>query len=78
MEQPGVSTPTDDKPKGGRPPLFDAPASVRFEIRLTPQQRADLAQVAADNNTTPTEVVRTAVNTYVEDYRDARLFKKRG
>ena len=55
-----------------RRPAFDAAATARVSIRLTPAQRRALTQVAQENRTDLTGVVREAVNVYVADYREAR------
>jgi len=61
----------------GRPRHFDDPASQRVTVRLTAAQRLDLKQVAADNRTNLTGVIRDAVASYVADYRDRPLFRRR-
>lgn len=46
------------------------------QIRMTPTEYRDLEQIARDNLKTPAEVIRDAVNEYVTDYRDRRLFSQ--
>lgn len=58
-----------------RPPRFDEPATTAIVIRVTPAQRRELQRVAADNRTNLTGVIRDAVNEYVADYRDSRVFR---
>jgi predicted DNA-binding ribbon-helix-helix protein len=54
----------------GRPRQFDEPASETIRVRVTPEQRTDLEQVARENNTNLADAIRQAVNDYVADYRD--------
>lgn len=54
----------------GRRPLFGEAATASVRIRLTPGQRADLDQMAADNHVTASDVIREALNEFVSDYRD--------
>ena len=46
-------------------------ATVWVGVRVTPAQRLDLKQVAAENGTNVTGVIREAVNEYVADCRSA-------
>ena len=46
-------------------------------FRITPSQRRDLFEVARENRTSATDVLRDAVNSYVQDYRERRLFRHR-
>lgn len=55
----------------GRPPIGDAPATVWVGLRMTPAQRLDLQQVAQQNHTDVTGVIREAVNEYIADCRTA-------
>ena len=45
-------------------------STKRLWIRLTSDERADLDQVAAENHLNVTDVLRLAVNTFVQDYRE--------
>jgi predicted transcriptional regulator len=54
-----------------RPCQFDEPASGAIRVRVTPEQRRALEQVARENNTDVSGAIRQAVNDYVADYRDA-------
>jgi Arc/MetJ-type ribon-helix-helix transcriptional regulator len=49
---------------------------VRLRVVLTAQEMGDLQQVASDNRVTISEVVREAVNEYVNDYRERRVFSR--
>ena len=53
-----------------RPRRFNEPASKAIRVRVTPQQRIELEQVARENQTDVSGVIRDAVNDYVADYRD--------
>lgn len=53
-----------------RPLKFGTATKQGIRIRLTAEQRRDLEQVARDNNTSLTGLIREAVNSYVADYRD--------
>lgn len=58
-----------------RPTEFEEPTTARICVRLTPTQRKDLEQVARDNGTDITGVIREAVNEYVADYQDRPVFR---
>lgn len=50
---------------------FDGgPATAAIRIRVTPEQRREIQQVATENQTTVADVIRLAVNTFVADYRE--------
>lgn len=49
---------------------------VRLRVVLTAREMGDLQKVAADNHVTISEVVREAVNEYVADYGERRLFTR--
>jgi len=53
-----------------RPTTFSTPATEAIRVRVTPEQRQELRQVAKENQTNVATVIREAVNTYVADYRD--------
>lgn len=57
--------------KPGRPSLRRDGA--RFSVRVWKDERERLEQVAAENGITVTELLRLAVNTLVEDYREGEL-----
>jgi hypothetical protein len=59
-----------------RPAEFDEPATAVIRCRITPSQMRDLAQVARDNDTDLSGVIRQAVNEYVSDYRDRKVFRR--
>lgn len=60
----------------GRPPVFGEPAEARICIRVTLEQRSALEQVARENATDLSGVIREAVNSFVNDYReDGSVFR---
>jgi hypothetical protein len=59
--------------KRGRPRSTD-PATSMIQVRVTPGQRLELRRVAEDNRTHVSGVIREAVNEYVADYRERRVF----
>jgi hypothetical protein len=63
-----------ERHRGRKPRIANTPSVERVEIRITAAERIDLEQVAAANHTTMTDVLREAVNEYVSDFRDRRLF----
>ena len=60
----------------GRRPIADEPASVQVYLRVTPGQRLDLRRVADENRTNVAGLLRAAVNEYVSDYREQRVFRR--
>jgi hypothetical protein len=58
-------------------PRVPAPAAARLALRLTPAERLELRRVALENGTTASGLVREAVNGYVADYADRRVFPRR-
>lgn len=61
--------------KRRRPRVDDGPASEVIRVRVTPAQRLKLRRVADENGTLVSEVIREAVNEYVEDYGETRIFR---
>jgi hypothetical protein len=59
--------------KRGRPRSADA-ATERVVVRVTPAQRLDLRRVASDSRTGVSGIVREAIDEYVSDFRDRRIF----
>lgn len=57
------------RPRAGRP------SKTGIRVRLTDVERRDLEQVARDNQTDLSGVVREAVNEYVADYRERPAFR---
>lgn len=53
-----------------RPATFGTPATDAIRVRVTPEQKRELEQVAKENQTNVASVIREAVNIYVADYRD--------
>jgi hypothetical protein len=61
----------------GRPAVFGEPALARICIRVTYEQRTALEQVARENATDLSGVIREAVNSFVSDYReDSEVFRQ--
>lgn len=58
-----------------RPPKFGTPAVHVIVVRVTDEQRTALAQVAGENQTDLSGVIREAVNTYVADYKESVPFR---
>ena len=59
----------------GRKPLHDVAASARISVAVTPAQRLELRRVASTNRSGVSGIIREAVNEYVNDYGDRRLFR---
>jgi len=59
----------------GRPRLADVPVSSSFHVRCTPAQRLELRRVADENGQRLSTIVREAVDEFVSDYRDRRVFR---
>jgi hypothetical protein len=64
-----------DKRPPGRKPLHDVPASARISVAVTPAQRLELRRVASDSRSGVSGLIREAVNEYVSDYGERRLFR---
>jgi hypothetical protein len=60
----------------GRPPIADVPSTARIELRVTPAQRLELRRVAGENQTGVAGMLREAVNEYVADYHERRIFNR--
>jgi hypothetical protein len=60
----------------GRPPLADVPSTARVELRVTPAQRLELRRVASENQTGIAGLLREAVNEFVADYHERRVFDR--
>lgn len=66
---------SDRRRRGRLPRIPNSPATERIEFRLTKTERADLDAVAAENRAKVAELVRSAVNEYVADYRERAVFR---
>lgn len=71
-----TATPPSSKRPGAKP-RNGVRATARIWLRVTPEERAALEQVAADNQSTVGAVVREAVNEFVSDYGERRVFPRR-
>jgi hypothetical protein len=63
------------KPPRGRPRLGDVPATSTIRVRCTPTQHLELRRVANENGQRLSTVVREAVDEFVGDYRERRVFR---
>ena len=59
----------------GRPRQGDEVATAAIRVRVTPAQRQAIQQAAEVNQTSPSGVIRDAVNAYVADYGDRPVFR---
>jgi len=60
----------------GRPRRYDEAATHRVTVRVTPTQRVALGQVAHENRSNVSGIIREAVNEFVADYRDGSVFRR--
>lgn len=60
-----------------RPPLNDAAATRKIQVRATEAQRQEILQVAAENHVNVATVMRDAISSYVADYSERRIFRQR-
>lgn len=58
----------------GRPSLDDEPALIVITFRVTERQRAELRQVEAELGMDCSGILREAVNEFVGDYREKKVF----
>jgi hypothetical protein len=63
-------------PGQGRRRVYDDVVSVRHEFRSTPAQAEDLRSMAVEEGRPLATIIRDAVNEYVSDYRERRIFVK--
>ena len=66
-----------DTPKPGPKPIDGEPARDVIHIRVTARQRAELEQVAAELGVDCSAIIRDAVNEFVGDYSERRVFPSR-
>lgn len=60
----------------GRRPRAGEAATIRVEFVVTRAERVELDAVAGECELTLADVIREAVNEYVSDYRDRKVFKE--
>jgi len=60
----------------GRSWMYSEPASAQIHLRVTPAQRLELRRVADENGQRLSTIVREAVDEFVGDYRDRRVFRR--
>ena len=58
----------------GRPSLYGSRATQRIEFVVTVEQRRDLERVAAEQGKPLSTVIREAVNEFVGDYGERKVF----
>jgi predicted DNA-binding protein len=63
-----------DRRKRGHPARGGERSTERVEFVMTTAERAELDRVASESGQKLAAVIREAVNEYVADYRDARVF----
>jgi hypothetical protein len=61
----------------GRPTRAGVRANRRLQFRMTDQERQALKQVASELGQDVAAVMRDAVNEYVADYSERRIFRSR-
>lgn len=62
----------------GRPPRADTPSTVKFEFRLTPEERDNLRQTAAKFGESASEFARLAIGDAIEQFKEERrVFQRR-
>lgn len=70
-----TATMTDERERRRGPkPVFGAPMTRRVSFWLTDEQFHDLKSVAASEGKEPAELVRDAVDCYVGDFREKKMF----
>lgn len=72
-------SPAESRP-AHRPPIFGVPLTRTIKFRVTDEQYRDLQSVAAQEDLDASTIVRDAVDCYVGDFRERRMFfvNKRG
>ncbi len=60
--------------KRGQPPLFGVALSRKIEVWVTEAQFNDLKSVAASEGKKQSAVIRDAVDSYVGDFRERKVF----
>lgn len=59
-----------------RPRQYGEPADMLIRVRVTRQQRAELATVSRETGRPVSSMIREAVNSYVADYREVVPFRR--
>lgn len=59
-----------------RPTKDDEPALVVIHVRVTERQRAELRQVEAELGLDCSGIIREAVNEFVADYSERKVFSR--
>lgn len=63
-----------ERRRRGRPALHGVKADQRVEFTVTAEQRRELDRVAKESGKALATVIREAVNEFVADYSDRRVF----
>lgn len=67
-----------ESPHRGRPMLFEAKADQPVTFLVTLEQKAALGQMSKVERRPVSAIVREAVDSYIGDYGEAKLFVIRG
>jgi hypothetical protein len=65
----------EGEPLMARPSRGNEPATAAIRVRVTPNERREIEQVARDNRTDLAGLIREAVDEYVADYREKCVFR---
>lgn len=68
----------ETRTKPGPKPRDGEPMDAAIRIRVNARHRAELEQVAAELDMDVATIIRDAVNEFVADYRERRVFVIRG
>lgn len=60
----------------GRPPRANRRSTKRVEFVVTEEEHADLERVAAESKQPIASVIRQAVDEFVADYREKKVFSR--
>lgn len=66
-------SPPNERPKH-RPPMFGVSMTKSVEVLMTDEQFQDLKSIAEAEGKRQSELIRDAVNEYVADFRERKLF----
>jgi hypothetical protein len=65
-------------PRRGRRLRSNSPSKRMIKTRVTDAEKTDLREIAALEGTTMSEVVRSAINEFVSDFRERVVFLPSG
>lgn len=63
--------------RAGKPRRSDGLSAERVVVYITEREKADIQAVARENGHCVSTLVREAVNEFVADYREKRVFERR-